>query len=61
LAITSWQSFVGAKDLSATHSVIGAVGLLMTTILSNYLLQGLLGWMQFCGLVLVIIGMRLLK
>jgi drug/metabolite transporter (DMT)-like permease len=41
--------------------IVVAVGPLMTIILSNYLLKEPLGWMDLCGLVLVIIGMRLLK
>jgi drug/metabolite transporter (DMT)-like permease len=52
----------GVKIVGASKAaIVAAVGPLMTIILSNYLLKEPLGWMHLCGLVLVIIGMRLLK
>jgi drug/metabolite transporter (DMT)-like permease len=60
--IPSFLVSAGVKIVGASKAgIVGAVGPLMTIILSNYLLQEPLGWMHFCGLTLVIIGMRLLK
>jgi drug/metabolite transporter (DMT)-like permease len=60
--IPSFLVSAGVKIVGASKAgIVGAVGPLMTIVLSNYLLQEPLGWMHFCGLALVIIGMRLLK
>ncbi|WP_293746447.1 DMT family transporter [uncultured Paraglaciecola sp.] len=60
--IPSFLVSAGVKIVGASKAgIVGAVGPLMTTILSNYLLQEPLGWMHFVGLTLVIVGMRLLK
>jgi drug/metabolite transporter (DMT)-like permease len=60
--IPSFLVSAGVKIIGASKAgIVGAVGPLMTIILSNYLLQEPLGWMHICGLALVIIGMRLLK
>jgi drug/metabolite transporter (DMT)-like permease len=60
--IPSFLVSAGVKIVGASKAgIVGAVGPLMTIILSNYLLQEPLGWMHFVGLILVIVGMRLLK
>jgi drug/metabolite transporter (DMT)-like permease len=60
--IPSFLVSAGVKIVGASKAgIVGAVGPLMTIVLSNYLLQEPLGWMHFCGLALVILGMRLLK
>lgn len=60
--IPSFLISAGVKVIGASKAgIVGAVGPLMTILLSNYLLNEPLGWMHFCGLALVILGMRLLK
>ena len=60
--IPSFLVSAGVKIVGASKAgIVGAVGPLMTIMLSNYLLQEPLGWMHFVGLILVIVGMRLLK
>ena len=60
--IPSFLVSAGVKIIGASQAgIVSAVGPLMTIMLSNYILQEPLGWMHFCGLALVILGMRLLK
>jgi drug/metabolite transporter (DMT)-like permease len=60
--IPSFLISAGVKIVGASKAgIVGAVGPIMTIMLSNYLLQEPLAWMHFCGLALVIVGMRLLK
>jgi len=60
--IPSFLISAGVKVIGASRAgIVGAVGPLMTIILSNYLLNEPLGWMHFVGLTLVVVGMRLLK
>ena len=60
--ISSFLISAGVKVIGASRAgIVGAVGPLMTIVLSNYLLSEPLGWMHFVGLTLVVVGMRLLK
>ncbi len=60
--IPSFLVSAGVKIVGASKAgIVGAVGPLMTILLSNYLLNEPLTWMHFAGLSLVILGMRLLK
>jgi drug/metabolite transporter (DMT)-like permease len=60
--IPSFLVSAGVKIIGASQAgIVGAVGPLMTIVLSNYLLNEPLGWLHFAGLTLVILGMRLLK
>ena len=60
--IPSFLISAGVKVIGASQAgIVGAIGPLMTIMLSNYLLHEPLGWMHFCGLALVVWGMRLLK
>jgi drug/metabolite transporter (DMT)-like permease len=60
--IPSFLISAGVKIIGASKAgVVGAVGPLMTILLSNYLLDEPLSWMHFAGLGLVILGMRLLR
>jgi drug/metabolite transporter (DMT)-like permease len=65
IACTLIPSFLvsgGVKIIGASRAgIVGAVGPLMTILLSNYLLDAPLSWMHLLGLALVIAGMRLLK
>jgi drug/metabolite transporter (DMT)-like permease len=60
--IPSFLVSAGVKIIGASKAgIVGAVGPLMTIVLSNYLLGEPLTWLHILGLVLVIVGMRLLK
>jgi drug/metabolite transporter (DMT)-like permease len=60
--IPSFLVSAGVKIIGASKAgIVGAVGPLMTILLSNYLLDEPLSWMHLAGLSLVIVGMRLLK
>ena len=60
--LPSFLISAGVKIIGASKAgIVGAVGPLMTILLSNYLLDEPLGWMHFAGLGLVILGMRLLR
>lgn len=60
--IPSFVLSAGVKTIGASKAgVVGTVGPLVTILLSNYLLDQPLIWMHFVGVILVILGMRLLK
>jgi len=60
--IPSFLVSAGVKIIGASRAgIVGAVGPLMTILLSNYLLDAPLSWTHLLGLALVIIGMRLLN
>lgn len=60
--IPSFLVSAGVEIIGASKAgIVGAVGPLMTILLSNYLLDEPLSWMHLLGLGLVIVGMRLLK
>lgn len=60
--IPTFMVSAGVKIIGASKAgIVGTIGPILTIILSNYVLDEAITWMHMVGLILVILGMRLLK